>query len=105
VGALPVQVDGVSVPAGNYVVWATGQANQVEGSDNFATCDLVAGGTIATQAVRPNSDTVAAYSLTGTTTLLSGGAIQLECVGTASATIGPVLRNNSLIAIQVDALN
>ena len=104
-GTPPVQVDALSLPAGNYVVWATGQANQVVGSDDFATCELDAGGTIASQAVRPNSDTVAAYSLTGTTSLPSAGTIRLVCIGSPGASMGPVLRNNSLVAIKVDALN
>ena len=103
--AVPVAVDRMTVPAGNYVVWATGQANQVTGSDDYATCTLVGNGTIATQAMRPNSDTVADYALTGVTSLSSGGTIELDCVGSSSATLGPVLRNNTLVAMQVDGLN
>jgi hypothetical protein len=95
----------MTVPAGNYVVWATGQANQVIGSDDYATCTLVGNGTLATQAMRPNSDTVASYSLTGVTSFSGSSTIELDCVGSTSATVGPVLRNNTLVAMRVDALN
>ena len=105
-GAVPVEVTQLSLPAGNYVVWATGQANQVIGSDDFATCSLAGGGaTIAAQSVSASGDTVSAYSLTATTTLSSDGTVELDCVGSLGSTIGPFLRNNSLVALQVDALN
>jgi len=103
--ATPATVNRLTVPAGDYVVWATGQANQVLGSDNYATCTLNGNGTVATQAMRPNSDTVAGYSMTGTTSFSSGGTIELDCVGSASSSLGPVLRNNTLVAMQVGALN
>ena len=98
-------IESVTVPAGHYVVWATGQANQLLGSDNYATCTLVGNGTMATQAMRPNSDYVAGYSLTGATSLAAGGTISLQCIGSLSASMGPLLENNSLVAMPVDAVN
>jgi hypothetical protein len=38
--ASPTTVNRLTVPAGAYLVWATGQANQVVGSDNYARCAL-----------------------------------------------------------------
>ena len=101
----PVTVESLAVPAGSYVVWATGQANQLMGSDDYATCTLSGNGTIATQAMKPNSDMVAGYALTGVTTMPSGGTITLSCIGDYSSSYGPLVENNSLDAIQVNAIN
>ena len=102
--AVPQEVDGLKLPPGNYVVWATGQANQVYASDNYATCTLAGNSTIATEAVAPTSDTVVSYSLNGVASLPAGGTVQLDCVGFPSTPLGPILRNNNLVALKVDAL-
>jgi hypothetical protein len=92
------------VPAGSYVVWATGQVNQVFGSDSFATCTLAGDVDFATQMVKAGN-VVASYSFTGATTLPNGGTITLRCVGSYSATVGPMVELNDLVALQVNALN
>jgi hypothetical protein len=102
--ATPVVVESVTVPAGNYVVWATGQVDQVFGSDNVANCTLTGNVDFASQMIKAGN-VAASYSLTGTVSLPSGGTISLRCAGSHSASFGPFVDLNDLVALQVSALN
>ncbi len=95
-------VTSVSVPAGSYVVTATGIVGQIIGSDNIGTCDL---NHFAETSFDVADHRFGSYALTGVTTLSSPGTIELDCVGTQNASFGPDVQDNQLVAIQVDALN
>jgi len=45
------------------------------------------------------------YSLVGTGVLSSPGTIELDCVGSTNQSFGPLVDNNHLVAVPVDALN
>ena len=101
----PTVVTSMTVPAGDYVVWATGQVDQTIGTDGYLECTLDAGGTVASQAIQVNSYNYASYSLVGTGVLSSPGTIELDCVGSTNQSFGPLVDNNHLVAVPVDALN
>jgi hypothetical protein len=97
----PETITSITVPAGIYVVEATGM---IYGGEDV-TCDLVGAGTIAT-VTEGFEDVKVSYALSGTTTLTgNGGTIEVDCSGPYYDTADPAIDNNDLVAIEVDALN
>lgn len=103
----PTPVISKTVPAGDYVVTATGDVNQVNSpTSDVVICTLDAPGTIATQTVTVLNEFSSAYSLVGLASLPSGGTIELDCSSpTTSAGVSVSLGHNNLVADQVDAIN
>jgi hypothetical protein len=105
--SFPATIDYLDVPAGTYVVWATGDTNKTDsGADNWGDFTLVANGKLIQEADIPasNDNDGVPYSLQGTVTLTSPGTIVVGC----TAGVGWYPRevfNHNLTAIPVDALN
>jgi hypothetical protein len=103
--SFPTTIDYLNVPAGTYVVWATGDTNKSDDNDNWGDFSLVANGQLISEATIPAAQTDGVpYALQGTVTLPSGGTIVVGC--TAGVGYSPrYVFNHNLTAIPVDALN
>jgi hypothetical protein len=103
--SFPAPVDSLQVPAGSYIVWATGDTNETDTSGDWAVLSLVASGkTIQLQTIPANQGNGVPYSLQGTVTLTSPGTIVVGCSGGVGWGPRQVFDHN-LTAIPVDALN
>lgn len=103
--SFPTPIDYLSVPAGSYVVWATGDTNKTDDGDDWGDFSLVANGQLIQEATVPaaQADGVP-YALQGTVTLTSPGTIVVGC--TAGVGYSPrEVFNHNLTVIPVDALN
>lgn len=104
----------LTLPAGDYVVWATGSVvksgylNTV-GSDNDVKCvlddpDDNAVAASQAQAYGPHYEDAVPYTLLGTVSLQSSGTITVGCT-TLTGTVASEVDFNSLVATKVDAVN
>jgi hypothetical protein len=105
----PAFVDGLqSLPAGNYVVWASGTARSSNSSTDVADCELSSSsGQIQSQGFETSDPNGYGYSFTGTTSLPTGGDIGLTCFESQGdqPDFGPVMfEDNSITVLQVDSL-
>jgi hypothetical protein len=103
-------VDGVTnLPPGDYVVTASGSAGISDSNTDYSECSLTSSsGEIQFQSFQTNPPIVYGYAFTGTTSLPTGGSINLTCHEPAadSPDFGPVaFFHNSITATQVSALN
>lgn len=106
----PVTVQTLNLPAGTYLVWATGTVTD-SANDTYTTCRLLSGGTtIQKQFVDhfavgfSNRNGSAAFALTGPVTLGGAGSVDVSCSssdGSGSDSAGDV----SIVAVALDALN
>ena len=105
----------LTLPAGNYVVWATGSVVQsgylnTAGSNNDVKCSLndpddnAVTASEATANDFANYTDAVPYTLVATMSLSSSGTITVDCT-TLTGTVGAELDFNSLVASKVDAVN
>ena len=104
----------LTLPAGNYVVAATGSVVQsgtfnTLGSANDVKCSLNDPNDNAVTASEatadePNYTDAVPYTLVATMSLSSSGTITVDCA-TLTGTVGAEVDFNSLVATQVDAVN
>lgn len=104
----------LTLPAGDYVVWATGSVVKsgylnTTGSDNDVKCSLndpddnAVTASVA-QAYGPHYEDAVPYMLVATMSLPSDGTITVEC-STLTGSVPSEVDFNSLVATQVDAIN
>lgn len=106
-------ITSLTLPAGNYVVWATGSVVRsgiidTTGSDNNVKCALDdpddnAVTASETEANFDDGDAVP-YMLVDTMSLPSGGTITVDCT-TKDGSVVSEVDFNTLVATKVDALN
>ncbi len=105
----------LTLPAGNYVVMATGSVVKsgyfnTAGSNNDVKCSLndpddnAITASLATANDFSNYTDAVPYSMVATMSLSSGGTITVSCA-TVTGTVGAELDFNSLVATQVDQIN
>jgi hypothetical protein len=103
----------LTLPAGDYVVSATGSLVRTgifntTGSDNDVKCflDDPEDNTVAASEAEANGDYEDAvpYMLVGTLSLPNGGTITVDCT-TKTGTVSSEVDFNSLVAMKVDAVN
>jgi hypothetical protein len=104
----------LTLPAGDYVVWATGSVVKsgiinTTGSDNDVKCaldDPDDNAVTASEATANGLDYTDAvpYTLVAAVSLPSGGTITVDCT-TLTGTVNSELDFNSLVATKVDAVN
>jgi hypothetical protein len=103
----------LTLPAGNYVVLATGSVVKngifnTTGSDNDVKCFLndPNDNTLAASEATASGDYTAAvpYMLVGTVSLPTGGTITVDCA-TLTGSVASEVDFNSLVATKVDAVN
>jgi len=99
----PQSVVSVTVPAGDYVVYATGTFDVGDGSPAELICSI--GDNPPVTGWTAPSDGEAPYSLVGTDSLPSGGTIDLECMGGDQQTITPSMADNELVAVRVGGID
>lgn len=106
VSVFPTTVTSLTLPAGSYALEATGQMAYRFGLNNFATCTINAPGATATQDIDASNYTAqrSPYALAATTTLSGTTTVTVDC-STAATSNGPVLDDNSFVAIQVAGVN
>ena len=106
VSVFPTTVTSLTLPAGTYVLQAAGQMRYQFGINNVATCTINAPGASATQDIDASNYTAqrSPYAMAATATLSSTTTVTVACT-TPYTSNGPVLDDNSLIAIQVGGLN
>jgi hypothetical protein len=105
VSVFATTVDSISVPAGTYVVWASGSTNTTDGGLDYADFTLNGASLVQEQPIFNEGFVGVPYGLSGTVTLSSPGTISLDCVDENSVDAPVQVYNDSLTAIQVDALN
>lgn len=103
----------LTLPAGDYVVWATGSVVRsgifnTTGSDNDVKCALddPADNSVTASEAEANFDDGDAvpYMLVDTMSLPSGGTITVDCT-TKDGTVPSEVDFNTLVATKVDAVN
>lgn len=99
----PTTITSVSVPAGSYVVYATGEYDTGEGTPGELICAFndatpVTGWTAPTDGIGP-------YAIVDTVSLSSAGVIELDCQGGDQETVTPSMSDNKLVAVQVGGIN
>lgn len=106
-------VTSLTLPSGNYVVWATGSVVRhgiinTTGSDNDVKCALNGpdDNAVAASEAEANFDDGDAvpYMLVATMQLENGGTITVDCT-TKDGTVNSEVDFNSLVATKVDAVN
>jgi hypothetical protein len=113
-GGTMTQVEAIKLPAGTYIVTATGQVGNAA-DDSTQNCQLQSGGSIIqwqevdTFHVPLFSDRQAAsdsFSLSGPVVLSGAGSVEVDCNTTdPSTTPDGFATGVNMTAIQVDALN
>lgn len=106
-GTSPVKVQSLSLPAGTYLVWATGtvyDSNVTTGHD----CSLTAGGTTL-QEEKITTTTgpygAAAVSYSAPLTLAGAGSVELDCSSATDNTMSAGAYDVAITAVAVDTLN
>lgn len=97
----PTEIESLSVPAGSYVVSASGDDQTGDGG---LICKINNGAVASDEWTSPQ-DGIGSYSMLGTVSFSSPGTIELDCVGASFNTVSPYMANNKLVAIQVGSLN
>jgi hypothetical protein len=101
----------LTLPAGDYVVWATGSVVKygtvpTTGSDNDVKCALDDPDDNAVTASEAQAfyDDAVPYMLVGTLSLATSGTITVDCT-TLTGSVVSAVDFNSLVATKVDAVN
>lgn len=107
-------ITSLTLPAGDYVVWATGSVVKTglintTGSDNDVKCALNDPDDNAVTASEAEAngldyEDAVPYMLVATMSLPSGGTITVDCT-TLTGTVNSEVDFNSLVATKVDAVN
>jgi hypothetical protein len=97
----PTEIETLTVPAGEYVVWATGDYNTGDGG---LIC-TINNGAVATDSWTSPQEGNGSYAMVGTVSFSSSGTIELDCVGASFNTVGPFMGNNRLVAMQVGSIS
>ena len=103
-------VQTLNLPAGDYLLWATGEALD-SANDTGTTCKLVSGQTtVQQQSVdtfalgTSDRDATAAIALTGPVVLSNPGSVEVDCFANDTSGQAEVIGVN-LAAVRVDAFN
>jgi len=99
-----------NLPAGSYLVWASGDVEDIA-NDSFATCSLVNGGTVIVTnmfdqvfpGLSPRNGE-GAFSITGAVTMSAPGSVEVDCNSSDSSGFSQAV-NVSMTAVSVDAVN